>query len=250
MSTISSPVRLARPSAVVSPTITDVERVALQIPGLSLIADASERASEFSGIALRDRIGARVGQAVGGTSAKINGNPAVSFSGEGAIDVGVHFKYQLPRSYFIATCVRAVDIANTSVMVSDAVNNSTSLAFLIMNTGALRLQHGSANFIAAASAVTTLPRTHVLWASYDHLTGDAEIGIDSATAAARGTIAAEHTGSDGTVVWGGPSTQWGLNGMGGICAIGDRPFIGDAHQPHRASILAWLAEYGNVTIAP
>lgn len=247
MTAITSPIRLARPSAAVSRALTDAERVAMQSPGLSLVSDPGERAYEFAGLALRDRIGARVGTVFSGAPGLINSRPGISFLGQGGTNVGCRYNYVLPRSYFMAAVLSIADLTNTSAIVSGGAGDAQHF-FGVMNTGAIRVHHGNTNGFQSANG-SVADGTHVIWASYDHTSGAVEIGRNAVTALASSTIAVEHSAASTTWTWGGTSGLWGVNGVGGPVVIVDRPLLGVAAEARRLSVLAWLAEYGGVSLA-
>lgn len=245
MTTITSPIKLSRPSAAVSRAMTDKERVAMQAPGLSLVADPSERALEYSRLALRDRVGCRIGTNFGGVPATINANPGISFAGQDGVNIGIRFSFVLPRSYFIAGLIDLANTTNTSAVFSVA-SDQPAMFFGVLSTGALRLHHGVANGIQMTGLTTG---RHVVWASYDHLTGAAAVGADAVTQQVSGNIAVEFVSSETSWTWGGPSNLWGLNGVGGPVAVLDRALLGPAAAARRSQVLSWLAEYGQTTLA-
>lgn len=242
-SIISTQSSLARPSAVISRTMTDRERIALGTGELIAVIDPREVAPEYSRLTLRDRISARPVQFRGGALENaLNGNPALVF--ENVDNEYGDISLQIPESYFVAVVVDITGVSNTSAFLTSIPPSGNRVFFGALTNGTLRLEHGIGAGIQAPGSAGL----HVIWGSHDSRTGSSEIGADAVTAAASGIISTPHMGSASSAVFGG-AAAFGVDGVVGPMLIGGRYLGGESNYSVREALLGWLAEYGGVDLA-
>lgn len=247
-SVISTQSTLARPSAVISRTMSDLERVALGQGSIVLCLDPREIAQEYSRLTLRDRIGARPCQFNGGTMGDMNGNPAINMTGVN--DVAGRVNFTLPTGgYFIGAVVNLRNLDDTTDAIIQHVDNAANrLLFAVMNNRSLRLDHGTSAVVGTGVNAVTANEPHVLWASYDPVSGRAHIGIDAVTEIAQGDMAAAPKSEQDFYVFGGLGVQ-AVDGLCGPLIVGNQFLGGERNYAQREAILAWLAQYGGVAMA-
>lgn len=245
-SIISTKSVLARPSTVISRSMTDLERIALGTGGVALCLDPREIAPEYSRLTLRDRIGARPCQFSTGKIGTINGKPAVDLDGTSGLAGRISFE-QPQQGYFVAAVINIrAPLGSTEAILSHVGVNDNRMFFGVMTSGALRLDHGISAAVEMAGAVTA-GTAHVVWATYDPLAGRGSVGVNAVAAGANGNMATGPKATQDFNVFGG-ATTWSVNGLCGPLIVVDRPLYGDQNYTYREALLGWLAEYGGVAL--
>lgn len=246
-SVISTQSSLARPSAVTSRTMTDLERVAFGQGSITLCLDPREVAPEYSRLTLRDRIGARACQFNGGSIGEMNGNPAIDLAGVSSVSGRVDFT--LPQSgYFLAAAVNLrAPIADTEAILAHTDSSGNRLFFGMMVDGLLRLDHGTANAVTATGAVSA-DAPHVIWGTYDPIAGVAHIGVDAVTELTQGAMPVAPKQNQQFHAYGGLGVQ-AVNGLCGPLIVGNQYLGGAQHHAQREALLGWLAQYGGVSLS-
>lgn len=246
MTVITSPFRLARPSAIISRSMSALERTAFSAGDFSFVADPEEIATEYVNLALRDRASGVLAHANGSTRptfTTLNGRRAI----QGNDNAGhLRASYQLPQSYFIASAFRTgTDFATTNAIISSSDQNGNRLLFGTIGT-TMAILHGPTFPLTLAAPLA--PNTnYVAWASFDADTMAAEIGINAVTPQTIGTLPVLHKGDMATSFFGGAGA-WGFDGKFAVAVVSPRFYGGVGNEARRAGILAWLCDLVDVPL--
>ncbi|WP_370045462.1 MULTISPECIES: hypothetical protein [Salipiger] len=242
MTTLNSALKLGGISSVIAASMTETERRALNTREISLLIDPAERAQEYPGVTLRDRVGARV-LTTSGCSIVLDGStPALDVANVAKCIVD----YTVGASYFVAVAVDIDTLADTGNLISSSDTSDNRLFFGLLGSAKLRIDHGGTDVLEHDGV--TLTGQHVFWASYDAVTGAAALGMDAVTPAQSGTFSGPHKGTAQTWLFGG-DTGWGMDGRAYLAVAGDRYLGGDEHANVRAALLSWCAERNGVALA-
>jgi|GEM_PF-2385308 hypothetical protein len=244
---IISSTRLARPSAVIASQMTDKERMAFGTREIDFCFDAAEQAPEYSGLVLRDRARGLPITVTGGTMSSLNGRAAIDWGADASGKAQA--AYQVPSSYFIACLVDLDTTATSNSLVASSDTTGQRLFFGILNNGHPYLSHGpNAGDSIDWTSPPVVTGKHIIWATYDAVSGAAEMGVDSVTAGVTGTINIAHKGHPTTDFFGGAGVAE-IDGRGAINLVVPRYLGGIARAATREAILAWPAEAGSVALA-
>lgn len=244
MTTLLTSARIGRPSSLPQSDVTDAERIAFGTRELDFVLNPSAVAQEFFGLTLRDQVRGTPILVTGGTLSELNGNPALDFPDAGYCAAA----YTVPPSYFIAAVTNMDTVANSFAIVSSKTASDNRLYF---GGGAsnLRLDHGLDAGNSVTFAVSALTGVHLLWASYDAVSGAAEIGLDAITPVASSTFLSPHKASTLTYFYGSAtSPMWVMDGRAQTLLIADRYLGGAENALVREALLAWPAYQAGVTL--
>lgn len=245
MTTLKTAMKISRPSAVIARSMTDAERYALNTRELALVIDPSERAQEYPGVTLRDRIGARPVAAMNGSIILDGATPALHMPNTSRATVN----FTLPASYFIAVAVDVDTLYDTGAFAYsfDTTENRLFFGLLAGPGGSLRFDHGTAggNILTHTGGAWT--GKHVYWCSYDAATGAAALGMDAITPVKTGQFTGPHKAHPKTDFFGGTGIA-GMDGRAYLGLVADRYLGGPAEEGIRAALLAWCAERAGVTL--
>lgn len=244
MTTLLTSARIGRPSSLPQSDVTDAERIAFGTRELDFVLNPSAVAQEFFGLTLRDQVRGTPISVTGGTLSSINGHPALDFPDAGYCAAN----YTVPESYFIAAVTDMDTVANTFAIASSKTASNNRLHFGGGSTN-IRLDHGLDAGNSVTFTVSALTGLHLLWASYDAVTGAAEIGLDAVTAVASGNFASPHKASALTYFYGSAtSPSWVMDGRAQTLLIADRYLGGAENALVREALLAWPAYQAGITL--
>lgn len=238
--------RLARPSGVIVSTMTDAERLAFGLREIDFCFDAAEQATEYAGLAFRDRARGLALPAIGGVMSTLNGYPAVDWGADSSGQVTA--PYQVPSSYTIFAAASLDTTTTTNEFAGSQDQSGARLFFGTLADGSLRLDHGVAAGNSIVIAGTGNTGAHVWWAAFDSATGNANLGRDAVSPQTTGTIGVPHKGQATTSIFGGPGVAE-IDGKGCLCVVVPRYLGSQAQVNARSIILSWLAQTVGVSLA-
>lgn len=231
--------RLASAASIVVPSMTDLELSALSMEEIDYLFDPAEPTPH-------DRIRSIPWTNRNGVPTTITGSnyPALSWADAGS-DVGeIRTAYTIPPSYFIA-CVAELNDGLNARLAGSQTNDGKRLAFGVINTNTLRLDHGAGTGFDqgnVAVAGLTVTGRHVFWGTYDAASGLADIGMDAVSPLASGVLTGPHKAQTSSAWFGDGSAGTGdINGKGAIVAICSTYLGGDLNATRREALLRWLA---------
>lgn len=256
MSVSNSFQNMARPSGMISRQMSDAERLAISTEELSLIADPAERAVQFPGLVLLDRIGNRPITPAGNvapTPAVVNNQPAVQGYEAASCLLA---PYQLASSYTIFAAFETGPVIgqNDAMACSLDQANANRQFFGVRLGDRLGIVHGAAYAISTPEA-SILPSTkYVVWGGFNaenvpvNNAVTIELGINSPSTLASGRSPTLHMGDTQTALFGGMSDR-GSPHKGVLIGIAPRFLGGEANYLRRAAIMAWFAERIGIPLA-
>lgn len=134
------------------------------------------------------------------TPSRINGRPAVVFSG--AANQGIFTPFSVPtKAYTLIALVKLYTTGNANVIGDGVSPSDDRLGFTLYSSGILRLDHGQSEMgkriTSSAPVITPNGAPAVIWGSFSQEANRMAIGVDSATPVNSKTVSTPHKGSAG-----------------------------------------------------